>query len=185
MSNYKNLRGIAVRDRNKSVRVATHSHVLKSLLDEVKCHVTVLEHGMGISSTPLLHSHKNVSSFVSFEDDPSWARCSGCTGNHEIFPYSPAQAKKIIEETHPYLVFLDGPGLQRNELFEICLKLNVHVIVEHDSETHDENAVEFRRRLLKEHGYIGVVDTSKNPETAIYVKDAGLIKNLQLPHTTY
>lgn len=172
-----NVRGTAPRSMSKSVRVATHLPVLQGCID-VKYPTHIIEHGMGISSTPFFHT-LNLNTLLSFENEPRWQICRSCTQdksfNHIIVTYDNDDAVLALLQQHitpaTTIALLDGPGPERIALLKIAQIINVPYIVEHDSETHVTQEIQSRSELCKTHEYSALYYVGMNPETIVYVKN--------------
>lgn len=139
----------------------------------------VVEHGMGMSSTPMFHS-MDLRTYLSFEDDPRWARCPGTDGwcslgsVHSIVAFDESYVGRIaatIIDPDRSLVLVDGPGPQRGLVAEACMERFVLAIVEHDAETFITDDVELRRAMCEKFGYASFQYVATDPEVAIYVRN--------------
>lgn len=182
--NGPNSRGNASRSHDKSVRVATHAPLVTELLRCFTSPVSVLEHGMGISSTPLFHSMPEVLQIVSLEDDPRWSTCQVCVSKqsnkqHTVKRYESDEDVRQILSLHSIdFVLVDGPSSQRLDVLRIALQSHVSVIVEHDSETHSHTELSERQHLARCFGYEAHISTTRNPETSFYVRDSRFISGV-------
>jgi len=164
-----NLRGQAKRDKRKEVRVGTHEFVVRLIMDQLFPNV-VIEHGMGIASTPLFHGYTSLKRLISLEDDQQWASCKSCPSmlQHDIMSYD-----KLTDDmmNDAVFLFLDGPDAQRRDLLPRAINASISVIVEHDAESFDSERVEFVRSCCSAGGYVAMQYICENPETVIYVRD--------------
>jgi hypothetical protein len=170
---YPNTKGTAKRDTEKTVRVGTHEFVISECFKafDVK---HVIEHGMGIASTPLFHAQK-PRTLLSFENEKQWQTCAKCGSDdvvHSIKAFTLETYEKdvtsVVIDPSKTLVLLDANNLERDPLFEFVTSLRVNVIVEHDAETFSEQTVS-KRRKARDLGYHCFQFIAKSPETALYV----------------
>ncbi len=179
MSTYPNTRGRARRAIEKSVRVRTHSIVLSACLDAVPGDVEVLEHGMGMGSTPLIHAFPRLKKMLSFETEPQWMTCDTCKDEetkkkHVILNPTPEQfeekTKEVFHSLSQCVVFVDGPGFERGAILKMAMANGSPYIVEHDAECFSLAEIQERRENSQLHGYSAWQYVGENPETAFYVK---------------
>lgn len=171
---FHNQRGRANRDSSKEVRVATHLDVIKMCI-AIQQPKYIIEHGMGISSTPFFHSLEKVETILSYENEPRWQSCDKCPSNikHVILGKPKSWKDSISEVISDFdfaLALVDGPGRERFYVVEACVELQVPFIVEHDAETMTKDDVKARKDLLEKQGYFGRQFVMQNPETALYTK---------------
>lgn len=168
------LLGKAPRHKEKRVRVATHEPVIKFICEQLKISY-VIEDGMGISSTPLFHKLK-IKNLISFETRQEWTHCENCENNddtkHQIFlgNFDTNKFKKEEINFDKTLVFIDGYSSEtRLEVFEIIVKFQPIVIIEHDAEALDIEEINTRRKLAE--NYTAFQYIGQNPETLLFVKN--------------
>jgi hypothetical protein len=174
MSNYPNTRSSSPRSPQREVRIVTHVPVLQLACDAVKP-THVIEHGMGIGSTPFFHGQPTVQRIFSFENDPVWRACSGCTNfaaAHRIEAYSDERLVQWLADVpaDKCVVLVDGEALERPRVLKAAMAAGVAWIVEHDAECFDGAGLRLRRELSAEHGYVAVQYVAVHPETAAYVR---------------
>jgi len=168
-----NTRGDAKRSDKKEIRIASHTPVLKFVIESIRPSI-VIEHGMGVSSTPLMHSFSCVKKIVSLEDEKKWRHCKICENKpnplveHHIISYSEL-TDEMLTEDDTTVVFLDGKDTQRLVLLERSMKAGVKAIVEHDVETFSPDRVEMIVKLGNEHSYELHQYVRENPESGLYV----------------
>lgn len=192
MSKYPNTRGGARRHELKTVRVATHSAVLRACLAATPGDVDVLEHGMGVGSTPLIHAFSRLRKMLSYETEPQWMTCSTCSDEeakkkHVISNPKPEQfeeeAKRTFGSLDQCVVFVDGPGKERFEVVRLAMTSGAPYIIEHDAECYSVEEVQARKEISARCGYSAHQYVLENPETAFYVK-AGA-KMPELPASSF
>jgi len=177
ISQFPNKRGAAQRSNNKGVRVATHIPLIKFVISARRSDIsTVIEHGMGIGSTPFFHSLSHVSMIFSFENDPAWRSCASCqsdTKQHAVIGWPGNDPLSVIPgiETDSTFALVDGPCDERFPFLLSCLSRGISSIVEHDSETFSSSDVEIRRKACLEFGYRGYQWINDDPESVIYTRD--------------
>lgn len=176
---YPNTRGQMPRDKDKRIRVATHEPVVKLCLDALHP-LYIVEHGMGISSTPLFHCVDSVKTILSYEDDVNWQACNSCTHGaskqHTIVSWSgDADLERRVREfdTSRTLGFVDGVAIQRYNVIDVLQRLNVPFIIDHDAETYETYQLMERYNLCRLNGYVAFQYIGKNPETALYISSNG------------
>lgn len=170
-------RGTAVRSSSKTDRVGTHKPVVELCLSMIR-EATVIEHGMGVVSTPFFHKHDHVRKIISFEDDPSWKRCQTCknqerlTQEHTIVDFSLENLRKATGDIDPQttLVLVDGPHTQRIQVIKFLLELSVFAIVEHDAESLPIDEFNERVKIASESVYSIYQYVDLNPETLLYTR---------------
>lgn len=172
--------GNAERHREKSVRVATHVPVLQHCITSSRVKIThVLEHGMGLSSTPFFHTLPDVVVIASLENDERWRTCDTCDNTpdgkvHVIESYvtSIEFVQFVQKHTDPAhtLVFVDGPHLERINVLGIMQRLNVPFLVEHDAESLPEFDLHLRKQESASNGYGMYQYVALNPETMLYTR---------------
>lgn len=172
---YPNVRGTAKRHADKSVRVATHIDVLEHVFSTYEIE-HVVEHGMGLGSTPFFHS-QNLVSFLSYENIPKWQNCMSCKldqqTKHLIKAFDAKQVsldmKRNTTDPAKSLVFVDSSEHERVYVFSEAINTRVKAIVEHDAETFTTEKVISRRNIATSQGYECFQYLGLNPETALYV----------------
>lgn len=167
----------ALRHPDKKVRVSTHKPVLEIVLSDQRTKIeTVVEHGMGIASTPYFHSVENISTLISFEDDPNWMSCKTCLdGNskvkHEIISFTSVDTLyERISNPSQTLALIDGPHKQRIMMINMLQAINVPYIVEHDSESLPVDELNERLNISSSNKYFVYQYVKLNPETMLYTK---------------
>jgi len=183
---YPNRRGGAKRSKDRNTRYATHIAVLNecvSLLnasEENPMHI--IEHGMGLASTPFFHSLPRVEKITSFEREPEWSTCANCMSGSTTPPHQIIMLKDdtAIEQTRVgitrpsmTLVLVDGYASQRAGVVEAMMSAGCAYIVEHDAETFRGRDIEFRKNSARVHGYSAHQYMGHDPETAFFVKNTG------------
>lgn len=172
---YPNVRGKARRHGDKTVRVATHVPALELGCSAVKPEF-VIEHGMGLGSTPFFHRVSSVKRILSFENEARWATCDRCPASpgleHVIAPFSPdgfAEKTSVFDSSRT-IALVDGEAAKRPVALELSMKLGVPWIVEHDAECCQPEEVDARVKLCVQHGYSAFQYMLLNPESLVYVK---------------
>ena len=168
---YENTRGIASRSLDKQMRTGSHVNVVKECFARLKPD-TVIEHGMGNSSTVLFHE-LGVHDLLSFEDDDKWKKCAAnCDGSHHVIErWSLDKLQEFIDGYKNVLGFVDGIGRQRIPTLECMLRNGIREVIEHDAESWDKDELLKRTELCKEFGYHVYQYVLENPETALYSKE--------------
>jgi len=179
-----NSRGKAKRSNDRNTRYATHVPVLTACVDALNASaenpITVVEHGMGLSSTHFFHSLPHVKNIVSFEREIDWLNCSDCNDGSSQ-PHSMTlldddtaieQATFGINEPERTVGLVDGFASQRVMVLEAWMCLGIVLIVEHDAETFSSGEVRGRRALAQKFGYAAYQYTGRDPETAFFVKQS-------------
>ena len=173
---YENTRGVAIRSADKNVRIATHSNVVKECFTRLNPS-TIIEHGMGNSSTALFHN-LNVQNLLSFEDVDRWKKCPiSCNGSHIIKTWSLDQLQTFIRTYENILGFVDGISDQRIPTLECMLQNGLHEVIEHDAESWNNSELSQRIELCKKFGYHLYQYILENPETALYSKTELKLEN--------
>jgi hypothetical protein len=174
---YPNTRGNSPRSDSKADRVATHIPLFKYALTlPAAAQVdVVIEHGMGLGSTPFFHSLSSVKRIVSFENDPTWRRCNLCgkdEKSHTITSLSGENPLQSLDNIVPSctIALVDGPADERLIFLNDCLLAGIAIIVEHDAETFTQRDLEMRREACKNAGYKAYQWINDNPESALYIK---------------
>lgn len=178
MNLYPNTRGSAPRHKDKKIRVATHLDVIKMCLESINVEF-VVEHGMGIASTPFFHNVKSLKRLLSFENEKQWQKCDLCPSSplEHIIVAAPTNndfkhvISEQIETVERSLALVDGPGPERFDVLKACVELGFPFIVEHDAETMDVSSLNDRKILVSERGYAMCQYVTSNPETMLYVKE--------------
>ncbi len=152
---------------------------MSACLEAVPGDVDVLEHGMGIGSTPLIHGFPRLKKMLSFETEPQWMTCDTCKDEeakkkHVILNPTPDQfeekTKEVFSSMSQCVVFVDGPGKERGAILKMAMSKGAPYIVEHDAECFSLAEVQERRYHAQLHGYSAWQYVGENPETAFYVK---------------
>lgn len=176
--NRPNIRGTAARSQDRNERYATHLPVLRaciaSLSASIRDPISIVEHGMGLGSTPYFHSLAHVDQFTSFEREPEWLECANCasgsTGHLVIHVHDDLTAINVnIARPDRTLGLVDGYASQRPHVLDAWMRQGVALIVEHDADTFDSKGVGRRQVLAQTYGYRAFQYVGLNPETAIYV----------------
>ena len=174
---YPNVRGKSPRSDSKAVRCATHIPLFKYTLTlPAGAHIdTVIEHGMGLGSTPFFHSLRSVKRIISFENDPAWSRCNLCGQDektHTITAWQGDKLLKSLDNIDPLctLALVDGPADERLVFLSDCLHAGISIIVEHDAETFTQSYLAIRRDACSREGYRAYQWINDNPESALYIK---------------
>lgn len=173
---YPNTRGNALRSTNKAVRVATHEPVLEMCIRTLGP-TYAIEHGMGISSTPLFHRIFGIKIILSFENDVRWQSCRCCPQQnvtHEIIPWTSSidldeRIVRLKIDPNYTIAIVDGPGLERPVVLNALQALHVPFIVEHDAETFQREEINTRMKTCQQNGYAAYQYVNQNPETALYI----------------
>jgi hypothetical protein len=176
-----NQKGNAKRHPNKSVRVSTHTPVLELAISLLGNNITIVEHGMGISSTPFFHKEVKISRILSFEDDKKWMNCADCNTTisnkiHHINSFNSLENCKniissFVENHKDIIVLVDGPSDQRIQVLKIAQELMISHIVEHDAETFNSNELLQRVEISRKNRYNVYQYIKLNPETMFYTFD--------------
>jgi len=172
-----NQRGTAIRDQDKSIRIKTHIPVIERCLIEMSERITIIEHGMGIGSTPFFHSQNKVKSIISFENDHKWNTCSLCGSDsklHIIKPFIEEDLDNIfsqyVNDVSQTLALIDGPTIERSIIFKYLINLSIPFIVEHDVEWWDATCLNSRITHASLNGYTTFQYVRTNPESALFLK---------------
>ena len=173
---FLNQRGNAVRSHSKNDRIGTHVPVLQFGLSLIEPITSVIEHGMGKSSTPFFHSLKNVNTILSFEDDKNWQVCDTCCNDkskrHLITNFTSVNACTlfITQNVDPSnaLALIDGPQAQRVTFIQILQELHVPLIIEHDVETLNKIDLQKRTDVSTHNSYTTLQYVKLNPESMLY-----------------
>ena len=167
----------APRHPDKKVRVSTHKPVLEIALNDKRSKIhTVVEHGMGIASTPYFHSIPDVNMIISFEDDPNWMTCKNCLdgdskSDHQIISFHDVDSLiGRINKPDQTLALIDGPHKQRIIMINTLQSIGVPYIVEHDSESLPVDELNERLKLCKSNSYFVYQYVKLNPETMLYTR---------------
>lgn len=175
---FPNKRGNAHRSADKSERVKTHIPLLRFVVSLVRDRPmsTAIEHGMGIGSTPFLHSLEGISRIFSLENDPRWRSCSSCGKDgkyHEISGWPGEDPVSSIPDLDPAstLALVDGPADERIRFLISCLSHGIEIVVEHDAETLTQQEVDVRREAARSAGYLCYQWINDNPESILYSRD--------------
>lgn len=178
---HPNLRGNASRSDKKDIRIATHLSVLKFVVSNFEIN-SVIEHGMGKSSTPYFHSIPSVLTIVSFENDTKWQICNNCfskqdSRRHTILTFEAQRLLQEINQIDPAktLALVDGVGDERIVALQILQEQGVAFIVEHDSETLSLDNVLARNSLCTKNGYTAFQYVLENPESILYMKNSNTL----------
>lgn len=139
--------------------------------------IYVIEHGMGLGSTPFFHSLSNVANIISFERELDWMFCNDCASGslqpHSIVQLHDAsaveQAKVGIVEPARTVGLVDGYVAQRLPVLEAWMSLGVALIVEHDADVLASREVRRRRALAGEFGYKAFQYVGHDPETVFFI----------------
>ena len=178
-----NKRGSAERSTERNVRYATHVPALAACIGAMSAsadnRIYLVEHGMGLGSTPFFHSVAHVANIVSLEREPDWVFCNDCnsgsTQPHTLTllhdETAIAQARECIVEPGRTAALVDGYAAQRLPVLEMWMALGVKFIVEHDADTFKRHEVRSRTAIAARYGYQVFQYTQLDPESAIYVSN--------------
>ncbi len=176
-----NKRGKASRSGDRNTRYATHIPVLKACIGAMSATalnpIYVIEHGMGLGSTPFFHSVHNVASITSFEREPGWLFCNDClsgsTQPHSITLLHDQtilnQAKSCVTVPERTVGLVDGYVKQRLPMLETWMSLGMAFIVEHDADAFTGPEIRSRQKAAKAFGYAAYQYADHDPETAFFV----------------
>lgn len=160
---------------------STHVPVLKECVGALSASVDrpiyVIEHGMGLGSTPFFHTLPHVANIVSFEREPEWLFCNDClSGSTQPHSITLLQDETAIEQAHVgisdperSMAFVDGYAGQRMAVLEVWMQMGVAFIVEHDADVFTGREVRARKALAELFGYAAYQYTGHDPETAFFV----------------
>lgn len=169
---YPNKRGTATRNIEKSVRIATHRHVIDVVW---ACYIIedVIEDGIGVSSTAYFHE-LGAKRILSFEPIERWQSCTCNRDTHVITDTQNIldEASKFVINSRKTLLFIDGQSTEeRFKVLESLIRLSPTCIIEHDVEALLNDDVSQRKRVLERNGYTAFQYVDQNPETGLYVKE--------------
>lgn len=182
--NGPNKRGRAKRSSDRNTRYATHVPVLRECVTALSASesnpIRVVEHGMGLGSTPFFHSLRNVAQITSFERELEWMWCADCASGsqtpHEMVLLKDdsaiTQSQRGITNPRRTVALVDGYASQRASVLEVWMQLGVEFIIEHDVDVLTKEQVRLRRRLAKVNGYAAVQYTGRDPESALFARGA-------------
>lgn len=170
---YPNTRGNSTRSPSKNIRVGTHLDVIQECV-KIGNIDFVIEHGMGVASTRYFHTLN--CKMISYENVPKWKICNECKIQkykelHSVIDYDVKTYKEPFKNmTSNTLVFVDGPGIERESILTYALELGALFVVEHDAETLTKEQLDIRKHLIKKYDYKMFQYIKKNPETMLYCK---------------
>lgn len=179
--NGPNKRGKAIRSKDRNTRYATHIPCLQACVEALNPSaerpIFVVEHGMGLGSTPFFHSLPHVANIISFEREPDWLFCNDClsgsTQPHSITLLEDStaveQSKTGLTDPERTVGLVDGYADQRYGVLEAWMHLGVTFIVEHDADTFGGRQFRLRRPLIEKYDYIAYQYTGHDPESVIYM----------------
>lgn len=179
--NGPNKRGGAHRSKDRNTRYATHVPCLQACVEALEPSADrpmyVIEHGMGLGSTPFFHTLPHVMNIISFEREPEWLFCNDClsgsTQPHSITLLDDKtaidQASVGVTDPERTVGLVDGFASQRMAVLEAWMRLGVAFIVEHDADVFSGKEVRNRRALATNFGYKAYQYTGHDPESAIFI----------------
>ena len=182
---YVNTLGTAPRSIHKSVRVATHLTPVQFCIENFNL-TGVVEHGMGLGSTPYFHSVSTLTYLLSYENEARWSHCPTCDASdgggliHQILPWTTPDEFVASVRSLPMklesqvLGFVDGPGPERIPALRELSRLRVSALIYHDAETLTLAEREEIQACVPEYSifqYIG-----ENPETLVCLRN-----NIEIP----
>jgi hypothetical protein len=179
-----NKRGRAHRSNDRNTRYATHIPVLKECINALSASkerpIHVIEHGMGLGSTPFFHSLQHVKKITSFERELEWIWCASCISgskqDHTMIllenDNAIEQIKQYIDDPSRTVALIDGYASQRVKVLEVWMNLGIKFIVEHDGEVLTHGEITIRRKLALANNYVAMQYTGHDPETVLFVKSA-------------
>lgn len=176
-----NKRGKASRSGDRNTRYATHIPVLEACIGALSASalnpIYVIEHGMGLGSTPFFHSVNNVANITSFEREPGWLFCNDClsgsTQPHSITLLHDQtvidQAKSCVQVPERTIGLVDGCVKQRLPMLETWMSMSMAFIVEHDADAFRRDDIQARQTAAATFGYAAYQYVGHDPETAFFV----------------
>lgn len=148
----------------------SHVDALDAALGAVPPGSLVIEHGVGLYSSPVIARHDVR--VLAIEEWPGWLAWSRWLYESSGREFSHLErAKQCIPHlARAELVFIDGAARERGDLLKWCLEAGVPRIVAHDTEDDRRGFYNYLGHLFRFRGYTVTDDGKAFPRTTTWIK---------------